>query len=111
MDDLFYDLLSKARQDAIKACSTLWLDDELTNIVDNGTQHSRLTTFANYLRWYAMHILKMPELDVVEQIKTMATQIKVRRPSKKSRNSTLQDRSLSDVQLMCYLRRLSSNQS
>ncbi|MEI6913275.1 site-specific integrase, partial [Klebsiella pneumoniae] len=82
-----------------KAFSNPWLDDELVNIVDNGTQHSRLTTFANYLRWYAMHILKMPELDVVEQIKTMATQIKVRRPSKKSRNSTLQDRSLSDVQL------------
>lgn len=82
-----------------KALSNPWLDDELTNIVDNGTQHSRLTTFANYLRWYAMHLLKMPELDVGEQIKTMATQIKVRRPSKKSRNSTLQDRSLSDVQL------------
>ena len=75
------------------------VEDATIDTVDNGTQHSRLTTFANYLRWYAMHILKMPELDVVEQIKTMATQIKVRRPSKMSRNSTLQDRSLSDVQL------------
>ena len=79
--------------------SNPWVEDATIDTVDNGTQHSRLTTFANYLRWYAMHILKMPELDVVEQIKTMATQIKVRRPSKMSRNSTLQDRSLSDVQL------------
>ncbi|MFM4998192.1 tyrosine-type recombinase/integrase [Aeromonas sanarellii] len=82
-----------------KALSNLWLDDELANIVDNGTQHSRLTTFANYLRWYAMHILKMPELEVVEQINAMAEQIKTRRPSKQGRNSDLQDRSLSDVQL------------
>jgi hypothetical protein len=44
----------------------------LANIVDNGTQHSRLTTFANYLHWYAMHILKTAELEVGEQIKTMA---------------------------------------
>lgn len=82
-----------------KALSNPWLDDELTNIVDNGTQHSRLTTFANYLRWYAMHILKMPELDVVEQINAMAEQIKTRRPSKQGRNGDLQDKSLSDVQL------------
>ncbi len=82
-----------------KALSNPWLDDELTNIVDNGTQHSRLTTFANYLRWYAMHILKMPELDVVEQINAMAEQIKTRRPSKQGRNGDSQDKSLSDVQL------------
>ncbi|MEQ4924266.1 tyrosine-type recombinase/integrase [Proteus hauseri] len=82
-----------------KAFSNPWLDDELTNIVDNGTQHSRLTTFANYLRWYAMHILKMSELDVVEQINAMAEQIKMRRPSKQGRNGDLQDKSLSDVQL------------
>nr|WP_232012253.1 hypothetical protein [Cedecea lapagei] len=99
MDDLRDFAQRKQGRMPSKVLSTLWLDDELTNIVDNGTQHSRLTTFANYLCWYAMHILNMPELDVVEQIKTMATQIKVRRPFKKSRNSTLQDRSLSDVQL------------
>jgi len=67
--------------------------------VDNGTQYSRLTTFANYLRWYAMHIFQMAGLEVVEKINAMATQIKMRRPSKKGRNSDLQDRSLSDVQL------------
>ncbi|MGL5215960.1 MAG: tyrosine-type recombinase/integrase [Aeromonas hydrophila] len=82
-----------------KALSSPWLDDELTNIVDNGTQHSRLTTFANYLRWYAMHILKMPELEVVEQINAMAEQIKTRRPSKQGRNGDFRDKSLSDVQL------------
>ncbi len=76
-----------------------WLEDATINTVDNGTQHSRLTTFANYLRWYAMHILKTPELEVVEQINAMAEQTKMRRPSKKGRNSDLQDRSLSDVQL------------
>lgn len=81
------------------APSKPWLEDAAIDTVDNGTQHSRLTTFANYLRWYAMHILKTAELDVVEQINAMAEQIKIRRPSKKGRNSDLQDRSLSDVQL------------
>ena len=81
------------------APSNPWREDATTDTVDNGTQHSRLTTFANYLRWYAMHILKMPELEVVEQINAMAEQIKTRRPSKQGRNSDLQDRSLSDVQL------------
>ncbi|MEL3013511.1 site-specific integrase, partial [Escherichia coli] len=79
--------------------STSWLADAMTDIVDNGTQHSRLTTFANYLHWYAMHILKTTELEVVEKINAMAAQIKTRRPSKKRRNHDLQDRSLSDVQL------------
>ena len=79
--------------------SNPWVKDATSNTVDNGTQHSRLTTFANYLRWYAMHILKAAELEVVEQINAMAEQIKTRRPLKKSRNRELQDRSLSDVQL------------
>ncbi len=48
----------------------------MIDTVDNGTQHSRLTTFANYLHRYAMHILKTTELEVVEQINTMAQQIK-----------------------------------
>ncbi len=79
--------------------SNPWVKDATSNTVDNGTQHSRLTTFANYLRWYAMHILKAAELEVVEQINAMAEQIKTRRPLKKSRNRELQDRSLNDVQL------------
>jgi len=99
MDDLRDFAQRKQGRMSSKALSNPWLDDELTNIVDNGTQHSRLTTFANYLRWYAMHILKMPELEVVEQINAMAEQIKTRRPSKQGRNGDLQDKSLSDVQL------------
>lgn len=79
--------------------SHLWMKDATSNTVDNGTQHSRLTTFANYLRWYAMHILKTAEWEVVEQINAMAEQIKTRRPHKKNRNCELQERSLSDVQL------------
>lgn len=47
MDDLRDFAQRKQGRMPSKALSTLWLDDELTNIVDNGTQHSRLTTFAN----------------------------------------------------------------
>ncbi len=79
--------------------SNPWLEDVAIDIVDNGTLYSRLTTFANYLRWYAMHILNTAELEVVEQINSMAEQIKNRRPSKNGKNRYLQDRSLSDVQL------------
>lgn len=82
-----------------KPFSHLWLKDETTDTVDNGTLHSRLTTFAIYFRWYAMNILKATELEVVEQINSIAEQIKVRRPSKNFRNNTLRDRSLSDIQL------------
>ncbi|MGY3912978.1 tyrosine-type recombinase/integrase [Aeromonas piscicola] len=82
-----------------KALSHRWLKDATTDTVDNGTLHSRLTTFAIYFRWYAMNILKTTELEVVEQINSMVEQIKARRPSKNGRNRNLQDRSLSDIQL------------
>ena len=52
MDDLRDFAQRKQGRMPSKAFSNPWLDDELVNIVDNGTQHSRLTTFANYLRWY-----------------------------------------------------------
>lgn len=99
LDDLRDFAQRKQGKKPLMAPSSPWLEDATLDIVDNGTQHSRLTTFANYLRWYAMHILKTAELEVVEQINTMADQIKMRRPSKKGRNCDLQDRSLSDVQL------------
>lgn len=99
LDDLRDFAQRKQGKKPIMASSTPWLADAMTDTVDSGTQHSRLTTFANYLRWYAMHILKTAELEVVEQINAMAQQIKKRRPSKKRRSSELQDRSLSDVQL------------
>ena len=99
LDDLRDFAQCKQGKKPSMAPSNPWREDATTDTVDNGTQHSRLTTFANYLRWYAMHILKTAELDVVEQINAMAEQIKARRPSKKGRNSDLQDRSLSDVQL------------
>ncbi|BEJ47720.1 site-specific integrase [Aeromonas dhakensis] len=99
LDDLRDFAQCKQGKKPLMVPSKPWLEDATINTVDNGTQHSRLTTFANYLRWYAMHILKTPELEVVEQINAMAEQTKMRRPSKKGRNSDLQDRSLSDVQL------------
>lgn len=99
LDDLRDFAQHKQGKKPLIAPSNSWLEDATTAIVANGTLHSRLTTFANYLCWYAMHTLKTVELDVVEQINAMAEQIKKRRPSKKGRNSDLQDRSLSDVQL------------
>lgn len=99
LDDLRDFAQRKQGKKPLMASSTPWLADAMTDTVDNGTQHSRLTTFANYLRWYAMHILKTAELEVVEQINAMAQQLKKRRPSRKSRSSELQDRSLNDVQL------------
>ena len=99
LDDLRDFAQLKQSTPTSSSLSNPWLEDATTDTVDNGTQHSRLTTFANYLRWYAMHILKTTELEVVEQINAMADQIKMRRPSKKGRNSDFQDRSLSDVQL------------
>ena len=99
LDDLRDFAQRKQGKKPLMAPSSPWLEDTTIDTVANGTQHSRLTTFANYLRWYAMHILKMPELEVVEKINAMAEQIKTRRPSKKDRNSDFQDRSLSDVQL------------
>ncbi|HHG0472105.1 TPA: hypothetical protein ACPUE9_002357 [Proteus mirabilis] len=48
----------KQRKGPLTVPSTSWLADTMTDIVDNGTQHSLLTTFANYLHWHAMHILK-----------------------------------------------------
>lgn len=99
LDDLRDFAQCKQGKRPLIASSTPWLKDAMIDTVHNGTQHSRLTTFSNYLHWYAMHILKTTELEVVEQLNTMAQQIKKRRPSKKLRNSELQDRSLSDVQL------------
>ena len=99
LDDLRDFAQRKQAKKSLNTSSTLWLDEPESDIVDNGTQHSRLTTCANYLHWYAMHILKTAELEVVQQIDAMAQQIKKRRPSKQRRSSELQDRSLSDIQL------------
>ncbi|HDO1318114.1 tyrosine-type recombinase/integrase [Aeromonas veronii] len=99
LDDLRDFAQQKQGIPSSKALSHRWLKDKTTDTVDNGTLHSRLTTFATYIRWYAMNILKATELEVVEQINSMVEQIKARRPSKNGRNSNLQDRSLSDIQL------------
>lgn len=58
LDDLRDFAQCKQRKGPLTVSSTSWLADAMTDIVDNGTQHSRLTTFANYLHWYAMHICK-----------------------------------------------------
>ncbi|WP_145557055.1 tyrosine-type recombinase/integrase [Yersinia aldovae] len=79
--------------------STLEDIEEATETVNNGTLYFRLTTFASYIRWFAMHILNTAESDVIEQINTMTEQIKERRSAKKGRNRDQHDRSLSDEQL------------
>ncbi|WP_439836933.1 tyrosine-type recombinase/integrase [Aeromonas caviae] len=99
LDDLRDFAQHKKEKTSSQALSSPWSQLEDTNTVDNGTQYSRLTTFAHYLRWYARHIVTMAEQEVVEQINVMAEQIKARRPRKRGRNSFLEDRSLSDVQL------------
>ncbi|MFQ2272667.1 hypothetical protein [Aeromonas enteropelogenes] len=68
LDDLRDFAQRKQGKRLLRAPSNTWLEDATIDTVDNGTQHSRLTTFANYLRWYAMHILNMAELEVVQQI-------------------------------------------
>lgn len=99
LDDLRDFAQRKQGKKPLMTPSSPWLEDGTIDIVNNGTQHSRLTTFANYLRWYAMNILKTVELEIVEQINAMTEYIKARRSFKKGRNSDLQDRSLSDAQL------------
>lgn len=99
LDDLRDFAQRKQGKKLLVASSTPWLEDASSDTVDNGTLHSRLTTYAKYLGWYAMHILKTAEPGVVEQINEMLQHIKIRRPSKKRRNSEWQDRSLNDVQL------------
>lgn len=72
---------------------------EPTEIVSNGTQYLRLTAIANYLNWFARHLLDKAEHGTVEQIGVMCGQIKARRPEKKGRNDDRRDKSLNDEQL------------
>ncbi|MBL0550814.1 hypothetical protein JD551_17685 [Aeromonas caviae] len=76
LDDLRDFAQHKKEKTSSQALSSPWSQLEDTNTVDNGTQYSRLTTFAHYLRWYARHIVTMAEQEVVEQINVMAEQIK-----------------------------------
>ncbi|MEI4964443.1 site-specific integrase, partial [Aeromonas caviae] len=99
LDDLRDFAQRKQEKSSSTVLSSSWCTLEDADIVDNGTQYSRLTTFAHYLRWYSMHILTTTEQVVAEQINTMVEQIKVRRPHRRGRNNVLQDRSLSNSQL------------
>lgn len=99
LDDLRDFAQHKKEKTSSLVLPSSWSQLKDTNTVDNATQYSRLTTFAYYLRWYARHIVTMAGEEVVEQINEMAEQIKARRPRKRGRNSLLEDRSLSDVQL------------
>ncbi|MCU7872976.1 MAG: site-specific integrase [Candidatus Thiodiazotropha sp. (ex Lucinoma borealis)] len=73
--------------------------EESAEKVCNGTQFVRLTAIANYLSWFARHLLDKSEQGVVDQIDVMCGQIKARRPEKKGRNDNRRDKSLSDEQL------------
>ena len=67
-------------------------------VVSSITHYMRLTTIAQYINWYANHLIKQPSTVEARQIKRVETQIKARRPVKKGRNRD-QDRSLNDDQL------------
>ena len=67
-------------------------------VVSSITHYMRLTTIAQYISWYANHLIKQPSTVEARQIKRVETQIKARRPVKKGRNRD-QDRSLDDDQL------------
>ena len=67
-------------------------------VVSSITHYMRLTTIAQYISWYANHLIKQPSTVEARQIKRVETQIKARRPVKKGRNRD-QDRSLNDDQL------------
>lgn len=67
-------------------------------VVSSITHYMRLTTIAQYISWYANHLIKQPSTVDARQIKRVETQIKARRPVKKGRNRD-QDRSLNDDQL------------
>ena len=67
-------------------------------VVSSITHYMRLTTIAQYISWYANHLIKLPSTVEARQIKRVETQIKSRRPVKRGRNRD-QDRSLDEVQL------------
>jgi len=67
--------------------------------ISSGTQYTRLTTIADYLNWYANHLLDNADLDAVEQIETMCRQVRARRPREKKRNIEKRNSSLSDEQI------------
>ena len=73
--------------------------EESVGNVSNGTQYVRLTAIANYLGWFANHLLGQADQDVKDQIEAMRQQIKERRPAKKGRNDNRLNKSLSDEQL------------
>ncbi len=81
--------------------SMITLDEleESFETVSKGTQYSRLTAIANFLGWYAKHLLARADQDVFGQIDRMCGQVKARRPKNKNRAENRRDRSLSDEQL------------
>ncbi|MEK6202437.1 MAG: site-specific integrase [Psychrobacter sp.] len=67
-------------------------------VVSSITHYMRLTTIAQYISWYANHLIKLPSTVEARQIKRVETQIKSRRPVKRGRNRD-KDSSLDEVQL------------
>ena len=67
-------------------------------VVSSITHYMRLTTIAQYISWYANHLIKLPSTVEARQIKKVETQIKSRRPVKRGRNLD-HDRSLDNIQL------------
>lgn len=65
--------------------------------VCSATQYARLTAIANYLEWLSLTLVKNPTSAFSENVKTMVSQIRARRPRKKGRNT--KDRSIDDQQI------------
>jgi integrase len=72
--------------------------EEAEGFVESPTQYNRLTTIAEYLKWFASHIISRPSTTESKQIDTIEMQITSRRPLRKGRNKDI-DRSLDDIQL------------
>jgi len=72
--------------------------EESEGFVESPTQYMRLTTIAEYLKWFASHIISRPSTTESKQIDRIEMEIKIRRPSRKGRNKDA-DRSLDDIQL------------
>lgn len=72
--------------------------EEAEGFVESSTQYNRLTVIAEYLKWFASHVISRPSTTESKQIDAIEKQIKSRRPLRKGRNKDI-DRSIDNIQL------------
>jgi len=69
-------------------------------VVQENSQHSRLTTAALYIKWLSKHLLRDVSAENAQKIDKVENQIKARRPKSRGRNLLrLADRALDDKQV------------